>query len=221
MTEPITDINEMKKTVEAVLFAAGHPLTYEKISKLFDLTPKKTKDFIVELAKEYNSADRAIIMLAMDDCAQLCTKQEYLPQIKEALDIRRGGNLSNSSIETLAIIAYNQPVTRTYVDTVRGVDSTYAVNNLLDKGLIEPKGRVDAPGRPMLYGTTPDFLRVFGINSISELPDVSEIGHIAASFENMTIDEIEPESSTDQAPANAISAADPRPDQTQNSQEQD
>lgn len=196
MTEPITDVNEMKKTVEAVLFAAGHPVTYEKLSKLFDLTPKKTKDFVCEFAKEYNLADRAIIMLAMDDCAQLCTRQEYMPQIKEALDIRCGGNLSNSSIETLAIIAYNQPVTRTYVDTVRGVDSTYAVNNLLDKGLIEPKGRVDAPGRPMLYGTTPDFLRVFGINSISELPDVSEIGHVAASFENMTIDELDSDSQT-------------------------
>ena len=196
MTEPIRDVNEMKKTVEAVLFAAGHPVTYEKLSKLFDITPKKTKDFVCEFAKEYNLADRAIIMLAMDDCAQLCTRQEYMPQIKEALDIRRGGNLSNSSIETLAIIAYNQPVTRTYVDTVRGVDSTYAVNNLLDKGLIEPKGRVDAPGRPMLYGTTPDFLRVFGINSISELPDVSEIGHVAASFENMTIDELDSDSQT-------------------------
>lgn len=193
MTEPITNITEMKKTVEAVLFAAGHPVTYEKISRLFDLTPKATKDFIVEYAKEYNDADRAIIMLAMDDCAQLCTRQEFLPQIKEALDIRKGGNLSNSSIETLAIIAYNQPVTRTYVDTVRGVDSTYAVNNLLDKGLIEPKGRVDAPGRPMLYGTTPDFLRVFGINSVAELPDVSEIGHIVGSFENMTIDEMSEE----------------------------
>ena len=182
MTEPITDVMQMKKTVEAVLFAAGHPVTYEKLSRLFELTPKQTKDFVSEYAIEYNASDRAIIMLAMDDCAQLCTRQEYMPQIKEALDIKRGGNLSNSSIETLAIIAYNQPVTRTYVDTVRGVDSTYAVNNLLDKGLIEPKGRVDAPGRPVLYGTTPDFLRVFGINSVSELPDVSEIGHVAGSF---------------------------------------
>lgn len=199
MTEPITDVMQMKNTVEAVLFAAGHPVTYEKLSRLFELTPKQTKDFVSEYAIEYNASDRAIIMLAMDDCAQLCTRQEYMPQIKEALDIKRGGNLSNSSIETLAIIAYNQPVTRTYVDTVRGVDSTYAVNNLLDKGLIEPKGRVDAPGRPVLYGTTPDFLRVFGINSVSELPDVSEIGHVAGSFENMTIDEI----ATDTADAEA------------------
>ena len=204
MTEPITDVIEMKKTVEAVLFAAGHPVTYEKLSRLFELTPKQTKDFVSELAIEYNDAGRAIIMLAMDDCAQLCTRQEYMPQIKEALDIKRGGNLSNSSIETLAIIAYNQPVPRTYVDTVRGVDSTYAVNNLLDKGLIEPKGRVDAPGRPVLYGTTPDFLRVFGINSVSELPDVSEIGHVAGSFENMTIDELESQTaSTEQTQTEA------------------
>ena len=80
--------------------------------------------------------------------------------------------MSNSSIETLAIIAYNQPVTRTYVDTVRGVDSTYAVNSLLDRGLIEPKGRVDAPGRPMLLGTTDNFLRCFGLSSLGELPGI-------------------------------------------------
>ncbi len=190
MTEPITDIQEMKKATEAVLFAAGHPVTYEKLSSLFELTPKKTKDFIAEYALEYNSADRGILLLCMEDCAQLCTRQEYASHIKQALDIKRGGNLSNSSIETLAIIAYNQPVTRTYIDTVRGVDSTYAVNNLLDKGLIEPKGRVDAPGRPMLYGTTPDFLRVFGLSSTSDLPDVSEIGHTQGSFENMTIEDM-------------------------------
>ena len=190
MTEPIIDTQEMKKVTEAVLFAAGHPLTYEKLSQLFDLTPKKTKDFIEQFSLEYNNESRGIMLLAMEDCAQLCTRQEYASYIKEALDIRRGGNLSNSSIETLAIIAYNQPVTRTYVDTVRGVDSTYAVNSLLDKGLIEPKGRVDAPGRPMLYGTTPDFLRVFGLSSTSDLPDVSEIGHTQGNFENMTIEEM-------------------------------
>ena len=191
MTEPITDVKERKKVTEAVLFAAGHPISYEKLSHLFDMSPSKTKEFVVEFSREYNDADRGILLLAMDDCAQLCTRQEYVGAIKEALDIKRGGNLSNSSIETLAIIAYNQPVTRTYVDTVRGVDSTYAVNSLIDRGLIEPKGRVDAPGRPVLYGTTPDFLRVFGLGSTSELPDVSEIGHISGSFENMTIDEID------------------------------
>ena len=86
--------------------------------------------------------------------------------------IRKNGNLSNSSIETLAIVAYNQPVTRSYIDQVRKVESSYAVNNLLDRGLIEPKGRLDAPGRPMLFGTTPDFLRCFGLTSLADLPDI-------------------------------------------------
>ena len=90
-----------------------------------------------------------------------------------ALGIRHNGNLSNASVETLAIIAYNQPVTRSYVDTVRGVDSSYAIGSLLERGLIESKGRLDAPGRPMLYGTTPDFLRCFGLSSVAELPGVS------------------------------------------------
>ena len=112
-------------------------------------------------------------MLTFDDCCQLCTKEQYLPFIREALGIRHNGNLSNSSIETLAIIAYNQPVTRSYVDTVRGVDSSYAVGSLLERGLIESKGRLDAPGRPMLYGTTPDFLRCFGLSSVADLPGVS------------------------------------------------
>ena len=97
-----------------------------------------------------------------------------MPYIREALGIRQNGNLSTSSIETLAIIAYNQPVTRAYVDAVRSVDSSYAISNLLDRGLIESKGRImDAPGRPMLFGTSAGFLRCFGLSSLSELPGVS------------------------------------------------
>ena len=108
-----------------------------------------------------------------DNACQLCTKEKYLPHIRVALGIRRNGTLSNSSIEVLAIVAYHQPVTRAYIDTVRGVDSAYAVSSLLERGLIESVGRLDAPGRPMLYGTTADFLRCFGLSSLSELPGVS------------------------------------------------
>ena len=115
------------------------------------------------------------ITLAAHGCSclarlQLTTKEKYAPYIREALGIRRGGNLSASSMEVLAVVAYNQPVTRSFVDLVRGVDSSYAVNSLLDKGLIEAAGRLDAPGRPMLYATTEKFLRVFGLRSLSELP---------------------------------------------------
>ena len=174
-TEIVDFPQETGEAIEAILFAAGHPVPYTVIARVLDLPLAKTKQILYSYACRYNNADvpRGVIMLTLDDCCQLCTKQQYLPFIREALGIRHNGNLSNSSIETLAIIAYNQPVTRSYVDTVRGVDSSYAVGSLLERGLIESKGRLDAPGRPMLYGTTPDFLRCFGLSSIADLPGVS------------------------------------------------
>ncbi len=167
--------DETAETIEAVLFAAGHAVPYTVLARVLDLPLAKTKQIIYSYAIRYNesSTPRGVVMLTYDDSCQLCTKQQYLPFIREALGIRRNGNLSNSSIETLAIIAYNQPVTRSYVDTVRGVDSSYVIGALLERNLIESKGRLDAPGRPMLYGTTPDFLRCFGLSSISDLPGVS------------------------------------------------
>ena len=126
-----------------------------------------------EMAKHFEEDDTShgIVLLQYPTTCQLTTKEQYAPYIREALGIRRGGNLSASSMEVLAIVAYNQPVTRSFVDLVRGVDSSYAVTSLLDKGLIEAAGRMDAPGRPMLYVTTDKFLRVFGISSINELPE--------------------------------------------------
>ena len=166
---------ETGEIIEAVLFAAGHAVPYSVMSRVLNLPPAKTKQIIYSYSLQYNDSDvpRGVIMLTYDDSCQLCTKQQFLPYIRDALGIRHNGNLSNSSIETLAIIAYNQPVTRSYVDTVRGVDSSYAIGTLLERGLIEAKGRLDAPGRPMLYGTTPDFLRCFGLESIADLPGVT------------------------------------------------
>ncbi len=167
-----------KSIIEAVLFAAGYPVKYEKIAQVLGTTPSKAKQIISEYANEYNGAysstlPRGILLLTFDDACQLCTKEEYNLHIREALGIRKGGNLSPSSIEVLAIIAYNEPVTRAYIDLVRGVDSSYAVTSLTDKHLIEVCGRLDVPGRPLLYRTTDDFLRVFGMQSLSDLPDVS------------------------------------------------
>ncbi len=162
-----------KKIIEAVLFAAGYPISYEKLSKVLYMPTKKVRELVSQMTECYGEeSDRGIILLAYEDTAQLCTKEQFAPQIKEALGIKRGGNLSASSLEVLATVAYNQPVTRAYIDTVRGVDSAYAVNSLAEKGLIEVCGRLDAPGRPMLYRTTDDFLRCFGIASLSELPNV-------------------------------------------------
>ncbi|MBQ8837097.1 MAG: SMC-Scp complex subunit ScpB [Clostridia bacterium] len=176
MSELFGISEQTKEVLEAVLFAAGHPVTYDKLAQVFEIPSREVKEMVEEYAEEYNNGKvtRGIMLLAFDDCCQLCTKEDYIREIRLALGIRRGGNLSNSSLETLSIIAYNQPVTRAYVDTVRGVDSSYAVNSLVERGLIESKSRLDAPGRPMLYTTTTAFLRCFGLNSLEELPTISE-----------------------------------------------
>lgn len=172
MEEQISELKNIEGAIEAILFAAGYPVRYAKIAEVLGLDLRNTKTLIEHMSKEYNSekSKRGIALLTFEETCQLCTKEPYAPYIREALGIRRGGNLSASSMEVLAIVAYNQPVTRTFIDKVRGVDSSYAVNSLIDKALIEACGRLDAPGRPMLYATTDKFLRVFGISSLSELP---------------------------------------------------
>lgn len=166
-------IKSIEGAIEAILYAAGYPVKYEKIAEVLGLDVRNTKTLIKHMASTYNSEDskHGIALLMFDESCQFCTKEQYAPYIREALGIRRGGNLSASSMEVLAIVAYNQPVTRTFVDQVRGVDSSYAMNSLIDKALIEACGRLDAPGRPMLYATTEKFLRVFGLRSLSELPE--------------------------------------------------
>jgi segregation and condensation protein B len=166
-------VQDIEKAIEAILFAAGHPITYDKLSEVIGLTPAQIKKMVGHMAKAYEN--RGIQLLMFPDSCQLCTKEDFAPYIREALGIRRGGNLSASSMEVLAIVAYNQPVIRSFVDTVRGVDSSYAISSLLDKGLIEACGRLEAPGRPMLYQTTEKFLRVFGLNSLADLPETEAL----------------------------------------------
>ena len=165
-----------EEALEAILFAAGHPISYATLARVFEMTPGKVKDKVFEYSLKYNDPNipRGVILLTYGDSCQLCTKKYYLNEIREALGIKKSGTLSTSSMEALAIVAYNQPVTRLFVDTLRRADSSYAMNNLIDRGLIEAKGRLDAPGRPMLYGTTTDFLRVFGLKDISALPQTTE-----------------------------------------------
>lgn len=168
----IDGLKNIEGAIEAILYAAGYPVKYAKIAEVLGLDVRNTKKIIEHMSDEFNSekSKRGINLLVFEETCQFCTKEQYAPYIREALGIRRGGNLSASSMEVLAVVAYNQPVTRSFVDQVRGVDSSYAFNSLIDKALIEACGRLDAPGRPMLYVTTEKFLRVFGINSLSELP---------------------------------------------------
>jgi len=170
--EQINELKNIEGAIEAILFAAGYPVKYTKIAEVLGLDLHNTKTIIEHMSQTYNGekSKHGLNLLMFDDTCQFCTKEQYAPYIREALGIRRGGNLSASSMEVLAVVAYNQPVTRSFVDQVRGVDSSYAFNSLIDKALIEACGRLDAPGRPMLYVTTEKFLRVFGLQSLSELP---------------------------------------------------
>ena len=174
--QPMEQIKNLEAAIEAILYAAGHPITYQKLSDVLGLTVRDIKKMTEHMAESYNkeSSGRGIMLLCFDDSCQLCTKEHYLNEIRDALGIRKSGSLSTSSMEVLAIVAYNQPVTRAFVDTLRRVDSSYAMNNLLDRGLITATGRLDVPGRPMLYGTTSDFLRCFGLNDLDSLPKTSD-----------------------------------------------
>ena len=166
----------IEEALEAILFAAGHPVTYATLARVFNITPSEVRRVVADYALKYNNSDipRGVMLLTYTDECQLSTKQYYLAEIREALGIRKSGTLSSSALETLAIVAYNQPVTRLFVDTLRKVDSSYAMNSLIDRGLIECKGRLDVPGRPMLYGTTSDFLRCFGIPDLDSLPKTTD-----------------------------------------------
>ena len=183
--EQLTSAQDIEQAIEAILYAAGYPMRYDKLAEVLNLTVKDVKTMVKEMASHFEVEDthHGIQLLLYPTTCQLATKERYAPYIREALGIRRGGNLSASSMEVLAVVAYNQPVTRSYVDLVRGVDSSYAVNSLLDKGLIEAAGRLDAPGRPMLYVTTDKFLRVFGINNLDELPETEALSVAAAQVE--------------------------------------
>ena len=161
--------------------------TVRGVDSSYAVTSLLDKNLIESMSREYDG--RGIQLLLYPDTCQLTTKEVFAPYIREALGIKRGGNLSASSLEVLAVVAYNQPVTRAYIDTVRGVDSSYAVTSLLDKNLIEAVGRLDAPGRPMLYGTTDKFLRVFGLSSLADLPETEALGVASAQAEGVIIEE--------------------------------
>ena len=160
----------IRRAIEAVLFATGESVSYDRIAAQFDMTPSQIKHIAKSMVPEFEK--RGIELLCYDKTCQLCTKKEYETIIKNVLGIHKNGALSNSCLETLAIIAYNQPVTRAYIDEVRGVDSSYAIGVLMQRDLIKISGRLDVPGKPNLYATNDNFLMVFGLSSLSELPKV-------------------------------------------------
>ncbi|MCL1824114.1 MAG: SMC-Scp complex subunit ScpB [Oscillospiraceae bacterium] len=155
---------------EAILFAAGEPVALDKLAEAANIDTETAAKLIGQLERKYNVSDSGLRIIRLDDAYQITTRTEYAPFIKTALEIRRHQPLSQAALEVLAIIAYNQPVTKTYVEQVRGVDSNSVVNSLAERGLIEEAGRLELPGRPVTYRTTQAFLRSFGLSEIGQLP---------------------------------------------------
>ena len=163
-------MSELTSAFEAVLFSGGEPQSIDRFSQVFDITPEKVVKVMEALEKRLNEQKSGLELLRLDNTYQLATKAEYADYIKKMFDIRRRTPLSPAALEVLAVEAYNQPVTKSFNAQVRGVDSSGVVTTLVEKGLIEERGRLELPGKPLLYGTTKNFLRCFGINDLSELP---------------------------------------------------
>ena len=164
------EIKEICRAIEAVLFASGEPVAVDKLGQVLDLDEETVTALCGKLADSLDDAGSSLEVVRTDDKFQLCTRSQYAPYIRAALEIKRNTPLSPAAMEVLAIIAYNEPVTRNLVERVRGVDCSGVISSLLQKGLIEEKGRLDLPGRPMQYKTSSLFLRCFGIESLDELP---------------------------------------------------
>lgn len=166
--------NELKASVEAILFAAGEPVPAGRISLVLQTGVNDILEAAEELAAEYEHSERGIRLLRMDDRLQLCSAPEYSTLILKTLEQRKAPTLSAAALETLAIVAYYQPATRALIEKMRGVESSYTVSVLQERGLIAPCGRPDAPGRPTLFATTDAFLRVMGIRTLQELPPLPD-----------------------------------------------
>ena len=167
--------DERIAALEAVLFAAGDSVPIARLSLVFGVDEQEIERCIRALQEEYTSEGRGIRILRLDDKVQMCSAPDYAPMVSKCLEQRKPPMLSQPALETLAVVAYFQPVTRAYIEQVRGVDSSYTVGMLAERGLIEECGRLEAPGRPAVFRTTDVFLRTMGISRLSELPVLPEV----------------------------------------------
>ena len=167
---------DLNSAIEAILFAAGDCVPVARLSLILGVAEDEVRQAARELAAQYEQGERGVRLLELGDKLQLCSAPEYAPFIIKTLEHRKPPMLSQPALETLAIVAYFQPVTRAYIDRVRGVDSSYTLSVLLERGLIEICGKLDAPGRPSLFRTTDAFLRTMNVRSLEDLPPLPELG---------------------------------------------
>ena len=166
--------NNVLASLEAMLFAAGDPVEPAKLAEVLDIDVENVIKMLGHLEADYDERGSGIRLIRVDGKYQLCTKEEYGEEVRGLLEIKKNTPLSQAAFEVLAIVAYNKTVTRSFIEQIRGVDCSGPVSNLIQKGLIEEKGRLDLPGRPLVYGTTDRFLRCFSLNSLEDLPDLPE-----------------------------------------------
>ena len=158
--------------LEAMLFAAGDPVEAAKLAEVLELDIETVTKMLNHLSAMYDERSSGLMLIRIENKYQLCTREQYSEEVRRLLEIKKNTPLSNAAFEVLAIIAYNKTVTRSFIEQVRGVDCSGPISSLVQKGLIEEKGRLDLPGRPLIYGTTDRFLRCFSLNSLEDLPDL-------------------------------------------------
>lgn len=163
--------NQVESIIEALLFASGEPVTVTELSVILNIPKEEVSSIVETMQKEWDDAERGLRILTLEDGYQICTRDCYFPYIQKLVEPRRQQPLSQAALEVLAIIAYQQPVTRSTIEEIRGCNSDSGLARLIERGLCEEQGRLDAPGRPMVYGTTTEFLRAFGLTSIKDLPE--------------------------------------------------
>lgn len=184
------EIREIQAVIEAVLFAAGDPVELEQLADIVDVDKKSLREILENMEDNYSYEKRGIHMIRMEDAYQLCTRGEFSEYVSRLAEPPRKMNLSNASLEVLSIVAYKQPVTKSSIEHIRGVNCDYIVNRLVERNFIEEKGRLDAPGRPILFGTTQHFLRIFGIAELSELPEFDKLGQSIEECEQIEMDAV-------------------------------
>lgn len=168
-------IDRAQRNIEAILFASGEPCEINKICEVLDLDEKTVRNLIERIRERYIDMKSPFDIVVLGDSLQMCTLPEYSDVIREALTLKRGAAISQAALEVIALIAYNQPVTRSFVEQVRGVDCSTIIRNLTDKDLIEEAGRLPIPGKPISYKTTANFLRSFGLESLEQLPELPDL----------------------------------------------
>lgn len=166
---------KIKGIIEAVLFTMGESVTLERLAVALDLDQETLKEILLEMKEDYNKEERGICLIELDDAWQICTKIETYDYVRKLVSQPKKRSLTDVMLETLSIIAYKQPVTKQEIEAIRGVKSDFAVNKLVEYKLVKELGRLETIGRPIVFGTTEEFLRCFGVSSIEELPDIDEV----------------------------------------------